>query len=360
MMPGVGLGFACRGKQQGVATEDPASLIGHIDMLWSPRWVWWGRETSDLIAAAALPIDRCWDVLTVHRLLHGTWRATLGEVWAQLDGLPLETLPQMGQLGLLDAAADEGDPDTPRLPNGHLRPEWITGAYGANPERLAAWAGLTLDAQGRQASQLGLLPDPARARSTAHSESCAELLCAEMTRGGLPVDEAAAVELIERSAGPRPTSVHHEDEIRTERDKVVFANLKTGGTTNLRNPAEVKSMLRREGFDLPDTRAWRLEALRDSEPLIDALLTWRKAERIATTYGYGWLDEHVDGGRLPRRLVELGRCSGTNDSVGRASQPAIGHAADRRRRRWAPVGQGRSRPDRTEGARSRLWRRIAH
>jgi len=28
------------------------------------------------------------------------------------------------------------------------------------------------------------------------------------------------------------------------------------------------------------------------------LLTWRKAERIATTYGYRWLDEHVAGGRL--------------------------------------------------------------
>ena len=28
-------------------------------------------------------------------------------------------------------------------------------------------------------------------------------------------------------------------------------------------------------------------------PLVDALLVWRKAERIATTYGYRWLDEHV-------------------------------------------------------------------
>ena len=57
-------------------------------------------------------------------------------------------------------------------------------------------------------------------------------------------------------------------------------------------------MLRRQGFDLPDTRAWRLEALRENEPLIDALLTWRKAERIATTYGWHWLDEHVRDGRL--------------------------------------------------------------
>ena len=49
---------------------------------------------------------------------------------------------------------------------------------------------------------------------------------------------------------------------------------------------------------MPDTRAWRLEQHRDGHPVVEALLTWRKAERIATTYGYRWLDEHVRGGRL--------------------------------------------------------------
>jgi len=34
-------------------------------------------------------------------------------------------------------------------------------------------------------------------------------------------------------------------------------------------------------------------------PLVAALLEWRKAERIATTYGYAWLDEHLGAdGRL--------------------------------------------------------------
>ena len=50
---------------------------------------------------------------------------------------------------------------------------------------------------------------------------------------------------------------------------------------------------------MPDTRAGRLEEFRDSSPLVAALLDWRKAERIATTYGYAWLDENLGpDGRL--------------------------------------------------------------
>ena len=50
---------------------------------------------------------------------------------------------------------------------------------------------------------------------------------------------------------------------------------------------------------MPDTRAWRLERLRGAHPAVDALLAWRKAERLATTYGYRWLDDHVGvDGRL--------------------------------------------------------------
>jgi DNA polymerase I len=62
---------------------------------------------------------------------------------------------------------------------------------------------------------------------------------------------------------------------------------------DLRNPANVKSLLRRVGVEVDDTRAWRLERLRDQHPVVEALLEWRRAERIATTFGYRWLDEHV-------------------------------------------------------------------
>ena len=75
-------------------------------------------------------------------------------------------------------------------------------------------------------------------------------------------------------------------------------------------------MLRRVGVDVPDTRAWRLEQLRNVHPVVDALLGWRKAERIATTYGYRWLDEHVRNGRL------LGEWTSSDGAAGRMTASA--------------------------------------
>ncbi|MEM9519959.1 MAG: DNA polymerase [Actinomycetota bacterium] len=298
LQPGVGLGLACGDQRWATSCTDPVHVLGELHAAYAPRWLWWGRETTDLVAPAWLPIDRCWDICTVHRFLNGTWKAPLGEVWAALQGLSLESLPAMGQLDLLAATIDEGDRNDPVRPDGHLRPEWINGGYGETPERLSAWAGLALEAHDRQHEVLAALPDPTRAVASARSESAADLLCAEMTMSGLPVDVTAAERLITDAAGPRARTVAEEDERRAERDELVFAELEPRIEVNLRNPAEVNKMLRRQGFDLPDTRAWRLEAMRDSEPLIDALLRWRKAERIATTYGWRWLDEHVRDGRL--------------------------------------------------------------
>jgi DNA polymerase-1 len=76
-------------------------------------------------------------------------------------------------------------------------------------------------------------------------------------------------------------------------------------------------LLRRLGVDVPDTRAWRLEALRANHPAVEALLQWRKVERIATTFGHGWLDTHVAGdGRL------RGEWSGSDGGAGRMTAGA--------------------------------------
>ena len=299
--PAFGLGLASDERCWTVETDSTASslaALAKLDAELRPRWVWWGRETTQLLAEELVPLDRCWDVQAVHRLLYGGWRASSAEAWAVVHGLSVDSIPQMGQLGLLDIPVDEGDPEQPVRPDGHLRPEWTSGGWRSTPHRLTQWASLALEAARLQQEQFSDLPDPARAESTARSESAAELLCAEMAATGLPLDVPQALRLIEGAAGPRPTSYADEDAIRAVRDQVVLSHLGAQLSLNLRNPADVKTMLNHAGFDLPDTKAWRLEELRESSPLINAFLRWRKAERIATTYGYRWLDEHVHDGRL--------------------------------------------------------------
>ena len=314
--PGIGLGLARGSHRWAIETDDPLHQLTELVDSNGPRWVWWGEETTTLIASAGIGIDRCWDILAVHRLLAGGWRTSIGEAWASLHGLPLDTLPKMGQLGLLDAAVEEGDQTEAVMPDGHLRPEWIDGGFARSTDRLAEWASLALDTARRQDQLIDARPNPARVRATARSESAAALLCAEISSAGLPIDEAAAHDLIVESAGPRPSSWSHEQEIRARRDAVVLDLLEPRREVNLRNPSDVKRMLELVGFDLPDTRAWRLEQLRETEPFIDALLTWRKAERIATTYGYRWLDEHVNGGRL------RGSWSSSDGAAGRMTASA--------------------------------------
>ncbi len=340
-IPGVGLGFARGAERWALPHPDPMTVLASLPHDSTPRWVWWGRETADLLAAAEVPIDRCWDVATVHRLLFGGWRTSTAELWAVLHGLDPATVPTMGQLDLLSMTADEGDPDEPVRPDGHLRPEWLDGGLAATPGRLAVWAGLVLVAHDRQLGLLDELPDPDRARATARAESAAELLCAELEHHGLPVDVAEAERLITEAAGTRPHDHAEEDRRRAERDARVLAHLRGSTGVNLRNPAEVKSMLRREGLDLPDTRAWRLERHRDDHPLIDALLRWRKAERIATTYGWSWLDDHVGGGRL------RGTWSSTDGAAGRMTASAGLHnlPAEMRTIVAAPTGSALVRAD---------------
>ncbi len=314
---GVGIGLATTDAAQGFGVEDPIAIVDAIDRSMAPRWVWWDRSTADRLAVRGVEIDRSWDVLTVHRLLHGGWRTSVPECWAWLWGLPSDTLPSMGQLDLLAEPADEGaDPEDPVRPDGHLRPEWISGGWGASTSRLATWAALSLSMAGRQRRLLAGRPFPDRSSMTARTESAAEYLCAELEVHGLPIDVAEATRIIAEAVGPRPADDRDAEELRRARDDQVLRHLDPGPPVDLRNPADVKAMLRRIAVDVPDTRAWRLEQHRDAHPVVSALLTWRKAERIATTYGYRWLDEHVRDGRL------LGSWTSSDGAAGRMTASA--------------------------------------
>ena len=333
-------GARCSWTHRDVA-EVAARLVGELGV----RLVWWaaGRdgEPARELVAAGVRAPATWDVTASHRLLHGGFDSDPGVLWAVHAGRPPGHRPRSGQLDLLGGPADDDGsahgpedpthPWDPVRPDGYLRPGWSESGP-PTPEAAAAWAGLARAGALAHLAQLAAVPDgrastvgqprPAPAPPigvlTAWSESAAELLAVELEATGLPIDRVAAVELLTERIGPRPTDSSAATAARAARDATVLDLLPESGVRpDLRNPAQVRELLTRIGVDVPDTRSWRLEPLREAHPLVAALLAWRKAERIATTYGWTWLDRHVGAdGRL------RGSWTGCDGAAGRMTASA--------------------------------------
>jgi DNA polymerase-1 len=257
------------------------------------RWTWWAASVdAAALVAAEVPVARCWDIAEAHRLLVGGWEATAHLAWATAHGLDRARLPVPVRGDLFDfGAADTDHGEGVVRSDGFLRPEAGQPQWHPDDATLIAWGRAALACA---ESQAGLLAQVGpRSIGAARSESAAAYLCVELARDGLPIDRQAATTLIARWAGPRPDNDAQAREIRARRDAVVLARAPGHEHTDLRNPVQVRDLLASIGVVVPNTRKWVLEPFRDTHPLVDALLEWRKAERIATTYGYPWLDAHV-------------------------------------------------------------------
>ncbi len=317
--PALGWGVATADRAWPVVADavSLAAQVGRADEALRPRWALWSSQTAAQLVRAGVRLATCWDVAAAHRLLFGGWRADPARAWARIQGLDTETLPDDGPLDLFGmSGTDDGD-DDPVAPDGYLRPEWASGGWSDRADRLARWAELARTLAGLQQAALAALPGRPMALPTARSESAAELLCVELAADGLPMDRTLAEQVLASFIGPRPRSDTEAAAARAARDAEVLRHAPAGVTADLRSPVQVKSLLARIGVDVPDTRAWRLRELRDTHPLIAALLEWRKAERIATTYGYAWLDESLGAdGRL------RGAWTGSDGAAGRMTASA--------------------------------------
>ena len=294
-----------------------AGTIERIERDDAPRWVWWPEDTPRQLVALDVRPARSWDLGAVHRMLVGGWRNSPTAIWANCHGLDGASAPKpAGAPDLFSAAAEAVDEDDPIHASGHLSPEWLAGGWQVTPSRIARHARLAAECFVRQREAVHAVGDAATVAptitGTVYSESAAESLCAELEHDGLPIDLAVAEALIAGFIGPRPADAAHAHALAVERDERVLRHIPFEQRLDLRNPANVKALLRRVGIEVSDTRAWRLEELRGDHPFVDDLLTWRKAERISTTFGYAWLDANVGGdGRL------RGRWSGSDGAAGR-------------------------------------------
>jgi DNA polymerase I len=334
--PAAGLGVATAqrawpaGPGAGLAAE-----VGRADGALRPRWAVWSGQTAAHLVAGGVRLATCWDITAAHRMLFGGWRADPGWSWARARGLDTETMPADGPLDLFGMTGPDDGDDDPVAPDGHLRPEWVSGGWSDGADRLARWAELARTLAEVQQAALAGLADRPMALPMARSESAAELLCAELSADGLPMDRALAEQVLAGFIGPRPRSDAEAAASRAARDAEVLRHAPAGVTADLRSPAQVRSLLARIGVDVPDTRAWRLRELRDTHPLIAALLAWRKAERIATTYGYAWLDENLGpDGRL------RGAWTGSDGAAGRMTASAGLHNMPAAMRRAVVAADG--------------------
>jgi DNA polymerase I len=315
--PGVGVGMAMPAGWSGaISTANPVEAIRRIETAFRPRWVLWGNGTTATLVEAGLRVAKCWHIAAVQLLLMGGWRMDPARAWAQLHDLADDDLPVVAPVDLFTQPDDDDESDEALRPDGYLKPEWLATEFEWTTSRLARWAQLAADVFALQQTTLAIIEDRPKSRSIARSESAAELLCAELSSDGLPMDRLAAEMIVASFIGPRPASEAEAAEQRAQRDAEVLRH-SANVNCDLRNPAQVKSLLRGIGVELPDTRAWRLEAIRESHPLIEALLEWRKAERVATTFGYGWLDDNLGAdGRL------RGEWTGCDGAAGRMTASA--------------------------------------
>ncbi len=303
------------GWSASMAWANAVEAIRAIEVALRPRWVMWGSATARALVDGGLRVAKSWDIAAVQRLLVGGWRMDPARAWAHLHNLALDALPVVAAIDLFTQPRD-GEPDEPVRADGFLEPEWMTVDFTWSLGRLERWALLATTVAGLQADRLAALSERPQAPSIVRSESAAELLCVELSADGLPMDRDAAEAIVASFVGPRPRTEAEAVDLRRARDAEVLRH-GSGPRTDLRNPAQVKALLRSIGVELPDTRAWRLEAIRDSHPLIEALLEWRKAERMATTFGYAWLDEHLGADARLR-----GEWSGCDGAAGRMTASA--------------------------------------
>ena len=296
------------------ATGSRAEIVARVAALEAerhPRWVWWAAaDTAAPLVRAGIRIDRCWDVLEVHRLVRGGWHTDPTLAWADARGLDPAGLPRHAGDDLFDllvggAPEDAGDPDAPVRPDGYLRPDGRRRRLADRPgaaARVAAALALRLASLQQQALATSA---PARVVRTAHL-GVGRRAAVRRARAatGLPIDRPTRA--AHRSPPPAPPT-GRGPRPRASAASATRPSSRTppaGRAPTCATRPRCASCSRRWASTsrTPGRGGWS----RSATPTrwSTRCSTWRKAERIATTYGYGWLDEPRRAGRPAARRLD--------------------------------------------------------
>lgn len=141
--------------------EGLVALARELEADLTPRWTWWSAaEIAPTLVTEGIVLQRSWDIAEAHRILHGGWEAGPGVAWAASHGIPIAGVPAPPSGDLFEFAS--ATPDDGRLvrPDGHLRPDAVTGDWLDADERLLLWAEALAD--GRATAHGGASPGPTR------------------------------------------------------------------------------------------------------------------------------------------------------------------------------------------------------
>ena len=325
----------------------------------SPRWVWWSAEAGAApLVEAGIPVARAWDVAEAHRLLNGGWSATAGQCWAAAHSIPLDGVPAPPTGDLFEFAADAPATRPTRSSTPRATCAATTTSGWATPSTCTP-------GRGRRSRRPTCSTTPPRRprcgwSARCWSESAAAVLCLELERDGLPVDRARrrGAHRGRRRAAPDDDADDARDPPRPRRRGAAPTRRAASAPTCATRRRCSRPARRRSGVDVPNTRTWVLEPYRTRTRSSTRCSTWRKDERIATTYGYRWLDDHV--GPDDRLRGGWTACDGAAGRM--TAQNGLhnlpGPAAPGRRRPHAGsrLRPRRPRPDRAAGAGRRVGR----
>ena len=321
------LGLATGPGRAWWTTADPVVVLPALVRELGARLAWWSAGSVRPLVAAGLRVTASWDVAATHRLLHGGHDGDPAVVWAVAAGLPPDSRPRSGQLDLLGgarphrpAATTRREPWDPVRPDGHLRPGWAE--LGPPTARAARRLGGAARCRSPTTPDRAALADDRRPGAPHRLVGVGRRAARRGARADRPAAGPRHRDRADRRAGRAAARRRGAAAGRAGPPRRRGARPAPGPaaprTSTCATRPRCATCSRRIGIDVPDTRSWRLEPLRDDPPAgrRPAAPGARPSGSRRRTATAGWTATSAPDGRL------RGAWTGCDGAAGRMTASA--------------------------------------